>query len=421
MTFNRDRLALEIRRAWRPLLIVLVLVGFAGVAAWYVFRKQEAQWPWQATRKYQVAFQDVKGVRAGQQQVRLAGVKVGIISDAKVRNRKATLTLSLDDRYGKLYKNARLRLRPVTPLQDMYVSIDSRGTENAGELGKSDVLGMQQSESPVDVANVLNTFDTDTRRRLAALTDDFGEGVGGHGDELREAFAALAPFLRTAGQLGGAMTDRRREIARVVDNLGRLTAAVNTRDQQLTALVRDGNSTVAELAARDQTLAATLSALPVTLSRMRSSFATLRDAQTQVDPALASLRPVADRLEKGLRSLEGLGKDADPALTALRPAAKDLRPMATSLPATANALKDALTKLQTTAPRLDDATSDLVPCRLTTTKFFQWTLSVLKYYDSNGAFPRGELTFGAPAYSLGKVAEPNLRRDKTCTQGGSTR
>jgi virulence factor Mce-like protein len=421
MRLNGDRLALEIRRAWRPFLIVFVLVGFAGVAAWYVFHKQEAQWPWQATRKYQVAFQDVKGVRAGQQQVRIAGVKVGIISDAKVRGKTAVLTLSLDDKYGKLYKNARLRLRPVTPLQDMYVSIDSRGTPNAGELGKSDVLGMQQTDSPVDIANVLNTFDTDTRKRLAALTDDFGEGVGGHGEELRRAFAALAPFLRTAGRLAGAMTDRRREIARVVDNLGRLTAAVNTRDQELTGLVRDGHATVAELAAHDQTLAATLSELPVTLTRMRSSFATLRDAETQVDPALASLRPVAAQLQDGLKSLEGLSKDASPALTALRPAAKDLRPMATSLPPTADALKDALTKLQTTAPRLDDATSDLVPCRLTTAKFFQWTLSVLKFYDSNGAYPRGELVLGAPAYSLGKTAEPNLRRDKTCTQGGSTR
>ncbi|MEV4418940.1 MlaD family protein [Patulibacter sp. NPDC049589] len=421
MSFNGERLALELKRARRPFLILLVLVGLAAYAAWYMFHKQEAQWPWQATRKYQVAFQDVKGVRPGQQQVRIAGVKVGLISKAKVRGKNAVLTLSLDDKYGKLYKNARLSLRPVTPLQDMYVSIVSRGTKTAGELGKDDVLGMQRSEVPVDISQVLNTFDTDTRARLAALTDDFGEGVGGHGEELRAAFAALAPFLRTADRLTGAMTDRRREIARVVDNLGRLTAAVNTRDQQLTRLVRDGHTTVAELAAHDQTLASTLAELPDTLARMRSSFATLRDAETQVDPALASLRPVADKLQTGLDALKGLSGDATPSLNALRPAAKDLRPLATSLPATTDALKDAFDQLAPTAPRLDRATADLVPCRLTTTKFFQWTLSVLKFYDANGAWPRGELVLGAPAFSLGLVKDPNLRRDKTCTQGGSTR
>lgn len=421
MAFNSDRLVLELKRGFRPFLILLALVGFGAVAAWYVFHKQEAQWPWQATRKYQVAFQDVKGVRPGQQQVRIAGVKVGLISKARIQGRNAVLTLSLDDEYGKLYKNARLRLRPVTPLQDMYVSIDARGTRSAGELGKDDVLGMQRTDSPVDISRVLNTFDTDTRGRLAALTDDFGEGVGGHGAELRRAFAALAPFLRTADRLAGAMTDRKREIARVVDNLGRLTAAVNTRDRQLTQLVRDGHGTVAELAAHDQTLAATLAELPRTMSAMRSSFATLRDAQTEVDPALASLRPVAAKLESGLQALEGLSEDATPSLTALRPAAKDLRPLATSLPPTATALKDALTQLAPTAPRLDRASADLVPCRLTTTKFFQWTLSVLKFYDENGAWPRGELVLGTPAFTLGTQREPNLRRDKTCTQKEATR
>lgn len=421
MRFSSDRLALEVKRAWRPFLLLMVLVAVGAVAAWYNFNQQEAQWPWQSTRKYQVAFQDVKGVRPGQQQVRIAGVKVGLIEKARISGKNAVLTLSIDEKYGKLFKNAKLRLRPVTPLQDMYVLIESRGTERAGELGKGDVLGMQRTEVPVDISRVLNTFDTDTRGRLAQLTDDFGEGVGGHGEELRRAFASLGPFLRTADKLAGAMTDRRREIARVVDNLGRLTAAVNTRDQQLTRLVRDGHGTVAELAQHDQTLAATLSELPQTMSRMRSSFATLRDAQTQVDPALASLRPVAAKLESGLKSLEGLSNDANPSLKALRPAAKDLRPLATSLPPTATALRDAFAKLQETAPRLDDATSDIVPCRLTTTKFFQWTLSVLKYYDDNGAWPRGELVLGAPALSLGKVRDPNVRRSPSCTQKETTR
>lgn len=421
MRINTDRLALELKRARGPFLILLVLVGIASVAAWYVFHKQEAQWPWQATRKYQVAFQDVKGVRPGQQQVRIAGVKVGLISGAKVSGKTAILTLSLNKRYGKLYKNARMRLRPVTPLQDMYVSIDTRGTTSAGEIGKKDVLGMQRTDSPVDISSVLNTFDTDTRSRLAQLTDDFGKGVGGHGEELRQAFASLAPFLRTANSLTGAMTDRRREIARVVDNLGRLTAAVNTRDQELTKLVRDGHTSVAELAAHDQTLASTLSELPRTMSQMRASFATLRDAETDVDPALASLRPVADKLQSGLKALEGLSDDATPSLKALSPAAKDLRPLATALQPTSTALKDAFTKLQPTAPRLDRVTQDLVPCRLSTTKFFQWTLSVFKFSDRNGAWPRGELVLGAPAFSLGTVKDPVLRRGWSCTQGGKPR
>ncbi|MDX8150710.1 MlaD family protein [Patulibacter brassicae] len=415
MNLRSDRLLLEIKRARRPFAILVALVAMTVAASWYLLHKQEVQWPWQDTVKYDVAFSDVKGVRPGQQQVRIAGVKVGLISDAKVKGDTAILTLSLEKKYAPLYRDARLRLRPVTPLQDMYVSVDSRGTKAAGELGKGQVLPLQRSEAPVDVAQVLNTFDEDTRTRLASLISDFGSGVDGNGPELRRGFAALAPFLHHVDRLTSVMSERRTEIRRIVDNLGGLATAVNTRDRQLTQLVRSGQESVAELAAHDQSLAGTLGELPGTLSAIRTSFAALRGAQTQLDPALQALKPVAARLEKGLGGLEDLSKDATPSLKALRPAVKAARPLAKSLQPTSVAARDAFAKLAPTTPNLDRATKDIVPCELIAGKFFNWTLSVLKFYDSRGTWPRGEMSFGVPSLTLGQVGDPVLRREPGCT------
>lgn len=418
MRLRSDRLALELKRARVPALWVAFLFVSGGIATWALYHNLHVQWPWQDTRKVQVRFENVKGVLPGQHEVRIAGVKVGLVTDAKVSGKSAVLTLSIDEKYGPVYRDARMRLRPVTPLQDLYVAIESRGSRRAGELRGGDVLAIQRTETPVDISRVLNTFDADTRSRLASLLNDVGAGMGAHGEQLRRAFVELAPFLRAADRLAGALAERRGELARIVSNLGGLTAAVNTRDRQLTGLINAGNGTLHELARRDGSLSATLAELPPALRQMRSSFATLRSAQDELDPALRALDPVAEHLEPGLAALERVSGDAMPALRSLEPAVKRLRPLAADLAPTSAALRDSLTQLAPSAPRLDEVTRKIVPCRTAVEKFFHWTLSVMKFYDSGGAWPRGELVLGAPSATLGTAKDPSIRQTWTCTQGG---
>ena len=386
MRFNSDRLRLEIKRARVPFVLYLGLVGIGLFAFWGLYHNLNIQWPWDKTRVVRAEFDNVKGVAPGKHEVRIAGVKVGVIKAAEAKDGKAILDLSLTEESGPIYKNARMRLRPVTPLQDMYVSIESRGDEKAGTLEPSDLLKAQSTESPVDISRVLNTFDPDTRVRLTK-----------------------------------AIADRRTSVARVVHNLGDLTAALNTRDQQLTSLVSVGNDTLGELAQHDAALSATLGELPSTLSRMRSAFAELRSAQTELDPALRSLKPVTDTLKPGLDALKEVSEDAVPALNRLQPAAKRLRPLARDLQPTSLALRDSLTKLAPTLPRLDSATEKITRCYPTTQKFFQWTPSVFKFYDNKGAWPRGELVVGVSGLSLGTSKDPILRAGRSCIDGGPDR
>ena len=52
--------------------------------------------------------------------------------------------------------------------------------------------------SSIDIAEVLNTFDADVRTHMSRLLDEFGVGLSGNGEDLRRAFAEIAPFLRGA-------------------------------------------------------------------------------------------------------------------------------------------------------------------------------------------------------------------------------
>ncbi len=416
MPLLNDRLRLELQRARKPAMQILFLVGVGAFCATIILKNQFYDRFWQDKFEFQAAFADVKGVTPGVQRVKIAGVQAGVVSKSEVRDGRAVLTIKLDDEYGPIYKDAKLRLRPLTPLQDMYVAIEERGTEKAGELTKDDVLAASRTESPVDISRVLNEFPGATRQRLQTLLDEFGNGLEDRGATLRSAFAELVPFLQAADRTAGVVAGRREQMARLVTNLGKITDALGHRDRRLASLVRTGNGTLAELSKADRELGQTFSEIPPTLSTLRTAFAKLRSAQDDLDPALADLRPVAAELEEGLEALEKVGRDAEPALRSLRPALADLRPLAGDLRPTSEALAAAFDQLRPQAERYDRITSQIPPCFTELGNFFNDTLSVLKFSDAYGAFPRGDDQQDTD--TVGPFAPPaGLKRAPTCANG----
>jgi hypothetical protein len=57
------------------------------------------------------------------------------------------VTVSIDQRYEPIYRDARVEIRPNTPLQDMYVDIVSRGTRAAGPVRDGGQLAAAQTET----------------------------------------------------------------------------------------------------------------------------------------------------------------------------------------------------------------------------------------------------------------------------------
>ncbi|MCW3041724.1 MAG: hypothetical protein JWM31_3629 [Solirubrobacterales bacterium] len=406
--FNTERLILEARRSAKSLtmliaLAILAAVLFAGLASKLTFQR-----PWASYRTVKAQFSDVKGIFPGGHQVRIHGVKVGIISKSELVNGKPVLTLKIEHKWGKIYKNAKLRIRPVTPLQDLYVNVVDRGTPSAGEATSKDVIAGDQTIAPVDVSRVLDTFNADTRQRLSILLSELGKGLGDNGGEkLKATFVELAPFLHVAEDTTRVLAERQAAVKRIIANFGQLSEALAKRDSDLNRFVVQGNQTLGELAQNDRPLSATLTSLADLVPVMRSSFATLQNLSGHLDPALVSLKPVAKNLKSGLVALGEFGRDAVPAFTALRPATRDLRTAVKTLPQTSSSLSKAFLQLRYQAPQFDRITSELVPCMETLNRFMNNTMSVLKYTDANGAFPRADEIVDPEAAS--SVFGPNAK------------
>jgi MlaD protein len=190
--FNTDRLKLEISRSRAAFLTYLAVTALGIYAFSVIFGKLIFQRPWDSYYNVKAVADDAKGVVTGKDQVRIAGVPVGVISQSQLIDGHAVLTLTLHSQYRPLYKNATVRLRAPTPLEDMYAQV-TPGTPSAGAIPPNGTIPEGQTITPVDISRVLDTFDLDTRQRMTVLLSELAKGLGGTGGEqLKESFGAIA-------------------------------------------------------------------------------------------------------------------------------------------------------------------------------------------------------------------------------------
>src|SRR5205807_620419 len=132
-------------------------------------------------------------------------------------------------------------------LQDMYLDIVDRGTPTAGKASSSYAVPLSQTQSPINVADVLNTFKPDVRTQLYTMFDQLGNGLQDRGADLRRAFVLLAPFLQIAGNVSKQLAVRATLTKQLIHNAGSLSTVLASRSTQLHELIIDGTSSLQAL------------------------------------------------------------------------------------------------------------------------------------------------------------------------------
>lgn len=414
---DRDRVRLELRRAGKPFLALLVLVALSIACASIILGNIGIRMPWSSTYTAQVRVDDAKGVVPKKHTVRLSGIEIGRITKVELIEGQATLEIKIDAKWAPLYKDAKLRLRPETPLQDMYLDIHHRGTPRAGELGEDDRLAAERTRVPVDVGRILNVFNADTRVRVEQAIDELGAGLPDHGDDLRAALVELAPFLEAAKRLTHETAVRRRRTRRLIHNFRLMAEELSQRDVELARLVRGGAASLTELGNNDAPLRQVITDLPPTMHQVQTTFPIVRATVDELDPAFDELQPVARALPSGMRTLREFSVAAEPSLAALRRPLPRLRALVRELEPTAAHLSTAFTRLRPIAPRLDRITRLIPACEPALAKFFHNTISLGKFYDTNDAV----IIRGQTVAAGGEQQQPNQRRADSCAPHGQVK
>ncbi|MDX6642642.1 MAG: phospholipid/cholesterol/gamma-HCH transport system substrate-binding protein, partial [Solirubrobacteraceae bacterium] len=102
------------------------------------------------------------------QTVNEAGVPVGEIGSVQLKNGRAVLQLKIKPKYGPIYRDATMLLRPKTGLKDMTVALDP-GSSSAGKLPDGGTIPIGNTAPDVNPDEILAALDTDTRTYLQIL------------------------------------------------------------------------------------------------------------------------------------------------------------------------------------------------------------------------------------------------------------
>ncbi len=421
---NRARLALELRRSSRPLIVVAIGAVAALAGAFWV-AKNVSQTIYTPARTLRFVVSDANGVQGGQRDdLRFKGVQAGKVESVKLVHGQAIVTAQLYRRFGPIYRNATVALRPNSALEDMYLDILDRGSKDTGELTPDTPLAVRHTDVAVQVEDVLQAFSPDVRAHMAVMLRNLGGGLADRGYQLQKAFVATAPLVRAADRMAAQLARRGDLTRRLVHNTGVLTGELARRDESLRRLVADGATTLSAVDPRRGDLEATLAELPTFLQHVDSSFAAVRGVLPSVNAAVRSLTPAARRLPSGLAALRQLSVAGRPAVSALRPPVRKLVPLATQLRPFAGELQQAISLLRPQMRALDHVTRATAGCVIGIEAFFQWTPALGKEADARGTpGGRGDMALGldssgrpdprvkplpscAPGHPIGGVAGP---------------
>lgn len=370
-------------------LAVSVVLGL--ICAGYILSHQSWKAPWTDDFTFAAEFDRAPSVRPESlQEVRIAGVKVGRITDAKpTGNGLAKVTMSIDPDQ-RLYKNARVVIRTKSPLNVMYVTVDP-GDSSAGRLPENAVIPVGQTDQAVQPSEILDKLDDRARAGLTSLLNEtdvaLAAGPGNLGDGLKSTGGAMRSWQPVLDEIAL----RRENLRNLVSALSGIAQAVGKDDERTADLTQAAQQTLAALASRDDELSAALDQLPGFTSEVQDSMKSVQTLTSQLDPTLRNLTKASGDLPDALKDLDGTVKavrqfvnGAKPVIAKARPLLADLRPLAANL-------DDALADLRPVTADLPSATKRIVPWMEDLAAFVYQTSSSFSLYDANGGLGRANV------------------------------
>ncbi|MGI8609599.1 MAG: MlaD family protein [Candidatus Dormibacteria bacterium] len=192
------------------------------------------------------------------EDVVIAGVKVGSIKNLQVRDKVAVVTVEVTDKkFVPLHTGTKGLIRQLSLLGNKYVEIFP-GQANGGQLADGSELGVDSTTSPTDLDQINAIFDAPTREKLKAATLQGQIALGGRAETLNADILQLRNLAVAAEPVTGILDTHQIALDRATIAFDTLTQKLVREDIALRGLVNHGSSVLAALQAHDTELAGLL-------------------------------------------------------------------------------------------------------------------------------------------------------------------
>jgi phospholipid/cholesterol/gamma-HCH transport system substrate-binding protein len=315
-------------------IIVLALAGLVMMLG--IFTQQKASLPsWlpfvgEEFDHISADFSTAQAVTPGQgQSVDIAGIEIGKVSSVDIEDGHAVVGMEIVPKYMQLiHPNASMLLRPKTGLNDMIVEVEPGSGKKHVENGAHFTLSQTEPNTNFDA--FLATLDKDTQQYLQLLVSGGGQGIGGRGKQLGNAFRRFQPFVHYVAKLNTAVAARHVALARVIHDFGLLTTELGRHDAEIKRFVTGSDAALGNFAHVQGSIQEALREFPATLRAANAGLASSQRFSEVATPALTKLIPQAQALTPAFKATEKLFRETTvPIRDQIRPFTREIRPLLT--------------------------------------------------------------------------------------------
>ena len=242
---------------------------------------------------YHAMFSEAGGLKVND-EVRVAGVRVGKVDEIELAGDQVRVSFKVDDT-AAFGPETRAAIKVKTILGSMFLALEPAG---GGQLEEGATIPVERTSSPYDVveafeglASTSEQIDTD---QLAESLTTLADLTRNTPDEFRGALSGLS-------RLSANVADQDAELNKLLVNLERVSTVLDERDGDIVKLMEDSDVLFRALVKRREAVHELLVS-STTLSRELTAL--IRQSRADLKPALAHLENVVAVLNKNEDNLD---------------------------------------------------------------------------------------------------------------------
>jgi phospholipid/cholesterol/gamma-HCH transport system substrate-binding protein len=271
-------------------IISIVAIAAATTLAFFIDRIPMVKQSYEVKAE----FKDGAGLQS-ENQVRVAGIKVGTVADIELVEDRVVVTLEIDNG-TEIPKDAFAEIKLATLLGTKFVDIEGKG--GGPRLEDGDVIPINRTAVPYEIYQVSN-------QGTAVLEDLDGEALNDMLVELTKLTKVtqeeLGVALEGLNELGTGLNDKDEELRSLLSEADDLTGLLNDEGGNINRLIDASNQVLGSLARKREDVQ---SLLEVTKQMAADVSGLIDNNRQQLDSILTDLHRALIVLERNVEHLD---------------------------------------------------------------------------------------------------------------------
>jgi len=266
------------------------------------------------------------------EDVKIAGVVVGTIDDVDLTEQnQAAVVLKIDDpAFVPFREDAQCQIRLQSLIGEQFIEcVPSRprkegqplkpelATVDSGRGEGQHLLPADNNVTPVGEDLLRNINRLPQREGLRLIINEFGAGLAGNGDRLREAVRRANPALKEFDGWIKVLADQDRLLGNLIDESDTVLAAWVDKRKETAGFIDKAGVTAAAAAERGDDIERNFERFPAFLRELKPTADRFSGLADQMTPALNSLDSQAKAINAMVKGTGPFFEAATPALVSL--------------------------------------------------------------------------------------------------------